>query len=553
MYRSEEQQRYADAVEQAIASPGVPALIQGGTGIGKTRGFFVPALQSGRRVIIATQTTQLVNQMLTSCDLQVALEAAGKSVDVRPRFGLSQYVSPTRAKAAGYTVAAGEQLDEVLERYPNADPRKIGLTPRCPADERQAYQAQAEASRNAHIVITTHAALLLDTRLKGRLLGTAEVVIVDEADRLPAAAASAFDSVITSDMVRMAADGLDTEGIDSNKLRKAADPLDLNLVIEAVKDARREVRAIDTLDRLDRILVIAREAVSAEAGHVRVITGRGRVRVVHRHPARILRLLYHDRQVILTSATLSVGDDFTSAKIAFGIDDLHPASGIIEPRRHGSASFILADRSIPAPREKASHEQRAEWLDYAAAGIHQASGSGGTTLVLTASYADTADLCTRLADVGGLVEHCRGERLKVVLERVQPGGTLVSPAAWAGVDGTFDNIVIPRMPFPPPDEEAVQMFGADPACAFLDARADVIRRVRQAIGRGMRSRQQSCAVWILDPRFPLPGAIVNRGEATQKQAANFLKLAEAIPERFRQGILASWHKAEIFYRGVAGA
>lgn len=551
MYRSDEQQRYADAIAQAIASPGAPALIQAGTGIGKTRGFLTPALQSGKRVIITTETTQLVNQMLASSDFQAALEAAGKSVDVRPRFGLSQYVSPSRAEAAGYTVAADEQLDEVLERYPDANPRDITLTPRCPASERQAYEVQAEAARNADIVITTHAALLLDTRLKGRLLGPADVVIVDEADRLPAAAVSAFDSVISTDMVLLAADGLDDEEVNSNKLRKAADPLDLHLVIEAVGDARREVKATDTLDRLDRVLIIARGAVSAEQGYVAVIRTPSRVRVVHRHPARILRLLYHDRQVILTSGTLSIGDDFRSAKIAFGIEDLHPTSSTIEPRRHGSASFILADRSVPAPRKRASDEQRVQWLDYAAAGIRTASETGGTTLVLTTSYDDTAALCTRLTGVRGLIEHCRGERLKPVLQRTQPGGTLISPAAWAGVDATFDNIVIPRLPFPTPDEEAEREFGTSPACAFLDARADVIRRVRQAIGRGMRSYQQSCDVWILDPRFPLPSAIINRGEATQKEAAKLLKLAEAIPERFRHGIRASWQKAEIFYGGGA--
>ena len=171
--------------------------------------------------------------------------------------------------------------------------------------------------------------------------------------------------------------------------------------------------------------------------------------------------------------------------------------------------------------------------------------------MLTASYADTTDLSRRLTDTSGLVVHCRGERLKFVLEKLQPGGTLISPAAWAGVDGTFDNIVIPRLPFPAPDDEAVKAFGIDPSCAFLDARADVARRVRQAIGRGMRSQQQGCVVWILDPRFPLPSEIINRGEATQRNAANLLRLVEAIPERFRRGLAASWPKASIFPRAIA--
>ena len=112
MYRSEEQQRYANAVEQAIASPGAPALIQGGTGVGKTRGFLVPTVQSGKRVIIATSTTQLVNQILASEDLRVALKAGGRPVGVRPRFGLSDgregpVIFCSRERRGGSTTASG--------------------------------------------------------------------------------------------------------------------------------------------------------------------------------------------------------------------------------------------------------------------------------------------------------------------------------------------------------------------------------------------------------------------------------------------------------------
>ena len=100
----------------------------------------------------------------------------------------------------------------------------------------------------------------------------------------------------------------------------------------------------------------------------------------------------------------------------------------------------------------------------------------------------------------------------------------------------------------PIDRDARVVFGVGRGDLRVDARAEVARRVRQAIGRGMRSQQQACDVWILDPRFPLPSVIINRGEATQKKAADLLPLVEAIPERFRRGINATWHKASIFPR-----
>ncbi len=107
-------------------------------------------------------------------------------------------------------------------------------------------------------------------------------------------------------------------------------------------------------------------------------------------------------------------------------------------------------------------------------------------------------------------------------------------------------MVIPKVPFDVPDEQLDEVFEIDDGAAWLDAQSRAIRRLRQGIGRGIRNAGDSCVLWILDPRFPIPAQMVNAGRATQGKAARLLPLAEAIPKRFRSGLRDAWSSAKIF-------
>src|SRR5215468_10714186 len=56
------QQQMADAVEEAIADSQM-LIVEAGTGTGKTFAYLVPALQSGKRVIVSTGTKTLQDQL----------------------------------------------------------------------------------------------------------------------------------------------------------------------------------------------------------------------------------------------------------------------------------------------------------------------------------------------------------------------------------------------------------------------------------------------------------------------------------------------------------
>ena len=61
-----------------------------------------------------------------------------------------------------------------------------------------------------------------------------------------------------------------------------------------------------------------------------------------------------------------------------------------------------------------------------------------------------------------------------------------------------------------------------------------MRRLTQGMGRGIRSPEDRCTIWIGDPRFPLPASMTAdlRRALTQGPAEAWKDFARAIPLRF---------------------
>src|SRR5436309_6003462 len=75
-----EQAALAGAVEHALAT-GEHLLAEAGTGVGKSLAYLPPALQSGQRVVVATATKALQQQLLEK-DVPVAAATIGRPVTV---------------------------------------------------------------------------------------------------------------------------------------------------------------------------------------------------------------------------------------------------------------------------------------------------------------------------------------------------------------------------------------------------------------------------------------------------------------------------------------
>ncbi len=83
------------------------------------------------------------------------------------------------------------------------------------------------------------------------------------------------------------------------------------------------------------------------------------------------------------------------------------------------------------------------------------------------------------------------------MARMGHSGILIAAAAWAGLDAPvkWRSIIVPVVPFERPTVIDDQV-----ESRYIDARNTAVRRLRQVIGRGLRSPDAKCTIYFLDPR-----------------------------------------------------
>jgi ATP-dependent DNA helicase DinG len=125
------QRAMADAVADRLESNGV-LLVEAGSGSGKTLAYLIPALVSGRRVLVSTGTKNLQEQIVYK-DLPVVAETIGRSFTATVMKGRSNYLclhrfhalktgDLARQQRLGGFGAKGHEVDErillpMLERW----------------------------------------------------------------------------------------------------------------------------------------------------------------------------------------------------------------------------------------------------------------------------------------------------------------------------------------------------------------------------------------------------------------------------------------------------
>jgi ATP-dependent DNA helicase DinG len=226
---------YAHRPEQAAMAKAVglalarlePLIVEAGTGTGKTFAYLVPALLSGRSVIISTGTRTLQDQLFRR-DVPLLAKALGLPVKIALLKGRANYLCRHRLELAtqqgsllggergvartlarisrwAATTKAGDlsELTELPEQSPVwpliTSTRENCLGSECPHFSRcHVFEARRNAQA-ADIVVVNHHLLLADLALKdegfGDLLPGAEAVILDEAHQVPDIAAQFFGQV----------------------------------------------------------------------------------------------------------------------------------------------------------------------------------------------------------------------------------------------------------------------------------------------------------------------------------------------------------------------
>ena len=430
---------------------------------------------------------------------------------------------------------------------------------RCPLVEECFSEMARSRAAEADIVITNHALLAINAFEGMKVLPEHETVIIDEAHELVDRVTGAVSGSLTVAMVRRAARSVKKHSkADSGALEMAAGTLEtafeglaegllkgldgrLLTAISAVNDAARTALSDTKPDGqdVDAGLQMARSRVSEVhdmSSRILEASGEQDVLWIYRQggwengryvaasdtdPATLniaplsvgLQLrdgLFADRTVILTSATLTVGDSFDVAAGALGLQG------------EGAPRWTSIDVGSPFDYRKQGIMYVAGDLKPPGFGVHEgqlerlrelceASEGGALGLFSSKRAAErAAEYMREHSDLNILLQ---GESsLKALVEEFSEDvdsclfGTM---SLWQGVDVPGDScrlVVMDRIPFPRPDDpiaqartESVNRHRGNGFMAVSAHHAAI--RMAQGAGRLIRSVNDRGVVAVLDSRL----------------------------------------------------
>ncbi|HEY2327431.1 MAG TPA: ATP-dependent DNA helicase [Gaiellaceae bacterium] len=506
-----EQAALAEAVDRALTLE-EHLVAEAGTGVGKSLAYLIPALRSGRHVVVATATKALQEQLLEK-DVPVALAAAGRE-DARVVVlkGRANYLC--RRQLQGFQPfllensrdgRAWEAMAGWLDDTETGDRAELELEPsdalwaelavgpdrcsgrRCAFHSTCFAEAARERAAEADLVIVNHALYFAHVASGGGVLPEHDAVVFDEAHRLEESAASWLGGRVSRPGLRRLANDIERACRDGQRalparpvdrversgerlLRAVAPPSGRKRLREIPADAALVL--IDALNELATALqgqgeeldAIGRRAISL-AGQVEAcLAPDEQERVVWAEPdalawapvdvARDLReKLWEDGPTaILVSATLTTGEDATFVRRRLGLE--HARETVVgSPYDFREQALLYIPREMPDPRSDEFTTRAADEI------VALLQASEGRALVLTSSY--------RALDA--YREHVRGrvpydvlvqgeaprERL---LERFRDDVAsvlLATSTFWQGVDVPGESLsllVIDKLPFSAPGD-----------------------------------------------------------------------------------------------------
>ena len=440
---------------------------------------------------------------------------------------------------------------------------------RCPQGDACLVEVSRDRARSAGLVVTNHALLAIDAMQGGTAVPEHRAVIVDEAHELVARVTGAASGELSPQQVERvgkravtflsdetaldlleSADELRT-ALDESPLERVEDPS--STFVAAAPRVRAAARAAvsglttgsdkpspeqrQAAAAVGEVLDVAERMAALSAYDVVWVSERERsgreARVAPLSVAALMRSsVFGERTVVLTSATLKLGDDFGPSAGSLGLraqdrDDASvayvPAGGEDESGadvvpwrgldvgspfdyRHQAIRYVA--RTLPTPgREGMSKEVLDEIAELVWA-------AGGRTLGLFSSRraAETAAVHVR-RQLPRMTVLCQGDaqlseltRRFCAEETTSLFGTL---SLWQGVDvpgATCQLVIIDRIPFPRPDEpltlarqKAVADAGGNGFMSVAATHAALL--LAQGSGRLVRRSSDRGVVAVLDPRL----------------------------------------------------
>lgn len=607
-----QQQLLAERIERILyADPNDPrtrdiprhGLFQAGTGTGKSLAYLIPAILSGKRVVIATATKALQEQIVRT-DVPLLAEHLGTDFTWAVLKGKSNYACWERVSSAKpEDIPAIAEITAELEAEGFSGDREhfdrtftdrewmqlSSTTDECLGRDKCPFFGQCKAeiakaeARDAQLVIVNTALLMMDLHIRqisagdASILGKVDAVILDEAHELDEIARSSLSLNIRpggiTHLIREAdklarANAQDNIPDITQRLQDAMIGLwvvleekyaangaritqnDIRLRIEAwlplihcVQDLRDAVRAMEivrggTYGETYRDRVVRRcESLYATLRNYMLTEDRDLARwleMPRQQPGRrvqgpqlilkgspvdvapfLRQMLWEEYPAVLTSATLSVGRDFSYLKDTLGLD-----RGDVDLLDVGTP-FDYATQArtfIPAPDAPSPKTGRAwnSWAQLTMVNLIDASHGGALLLFTSRTAMDQA--------FNNMAPTLRAKGLTVFKQGDFPNRELARQFAedtdsvlfalksfMTGVDFRGDTcrlVVIDKLPFPVPTDVLFQARAdemdrkANRSVSFQRLSIPMMSlTLIQAYGRLIRSVEDYGVVAILDSRL----------------------------------------------------
>lgn len=225
----------------------------------------------------------------------------------------------------------------------------------------------------------------------------------------------------------------------------------------------------------------------------------------------ILGPIFREIPVTIVSATLAAGQSFDYVADALGLE-AYQTFFAPSPFNYEEHALFVISETAPDPREESA------FVDFLEKGLKRVlSLTEGRTLVLFTSYRHIRELSSRLApwfEEKGLtlLEHHPGENRDALIQQFKSNAKSVlfgNDSFWEGIDVPGPNlscVVVTKLPFANPQDPRVQARlhalkrqGRD---AFMEwSLPEATLKLKQGVGRLLRSKQDRGAVVFMDPRL----------------------------------------------------
>jgi ATP-dependent DNA helicase DinG len=581
------QQEMAELVEQAFAKK-QHAIVEAGTGTGKTLAYLLPAIRSGQRVVISTATKSLQEQLYTkdipfiqrhfAPELKAAVMKGRSNFLCRQKVrlmegqpvlrGLDEVDWFTQIKKWEPVTETGDRaeltfLPDDAELWGKLDARRETCTgSKCPEFQRCFLTWMHQRAHEADVIIVNHHLFFADLALRqddfGSILPEYSAVIFDEAHEIEDVASDYFGRQVSNyrfeELARDAENVLRMKGVASPPLLKRITQLKersrnffdefppregrfpfeqkerdaflerhrerFDELAAAVKRMEAEFAALPS--KPEEVLAIARRAFelrgelaflleSNEKNYVYWYERRGKGVFLAATPidvSQILRerLFGQFETVVLTSATLAIGDRFDFIKQRLGIE--------FAVSRKLDSEFDFRTQAVLYIPSQMPDVRDAGFAPSAAQEIARLLEiTRGRAFCLFTSYAQMGLVYERVERMVKFPLLLQGSAPRsTLLEkfRATPGAVLFATSSfWQGVDVPGDAlscVIIDRLPFAVPTDPVVaarvRALKEDGRDAFAEYQVpEAVLALKQGFGRLIRSRSDRGILAILDNRI----------------------------------------------------